>query len=447
MIRSALAGCLLLLSVLASLAAGQPLVRVTVLGDQPALVGKQVEVRVQVLAPNYFMSSVELPAIDMAEAIVTLPDQKAANSTETIDGESYASIAKTYLITPLTAGALTLPAARLSFSYAAVPGTATEASIEIPATKVEAIEPPGAAGGNTLPVAVLRVTQSFAPKTAVAKGLTVGDTLTRTVTVTADGARAMLIPPPSFPELDGIRAYRAAPVLTDANGMGSRTDVVTYLPQRAGEFALPAVTVPWVDPTTGKAAVSTADGIELHVTAAQETSATIPPAPAGVPVADGTRLPRWPWAMAAGLIVSVGIVLLAVRRWLPAVRAGWQAFRREQGASEAAAFRAIRTAVGDRDQAGAYRALSVWVSRQGHASIGEWTRQAGSRPVEEAVASLERDLFAMPTRPKPWDDAPEFLRLISASRRAATAKSSRSARPALPALNPWSEQASPERHW
>jgi BatD DUF11 like domain len=103
-------------------AAAQPRVRVEIDAKDPILVGQEVRVNVTVLAPNFFLSSPQFPTFDIAGAVVTLLDENALNTTETIDGEIYAGIRRSYAITPRRAGTFTLPPVQITFRYAAEPG-------------------------------------------------------------------------------------------------------------------------------------------------------------------------------------------------------------------------------------------------------------------------------------------------------------------------------------
>jgi hypothetical protein len=95
--------------------AGQAVVRVTIDAGGPELIGHPVTVRVQVLVPNFFMSGLEFPTINIPGAIVARPGDAAEHLNETIGGESYAGIAQSFVITPQQAGEFTLPPAKITY--------------------------------------------------------------------------------------------------------------------------------------------------------------------------------------------------------------------------------------------------------------------------------------------------------------------------------------------
>ncbi|WP_244222643.1 BatD family protein [Cupriavidus lacunae] len=191
----------LLLPLLARAAAG-PIVRVEVGAKQPVLVGQQVSIEVTILAPNFFLSAPAFPVLQVPGAIVTMPDERALNSTETIDGVAYAGIRKTYAFTAEQDGDFRLPQATIRFTYAGDDGAPREGRVTLPATPIRAgaggtVTPGGTVGRPLLPVARLTVTQALdhaADDGAVR--LHVGDALVRTVTTFAPQTQAMMIHPP-----------------------------------------------------------------------------------------------------------------------------------------------------------------------------------------------------------------------------------------------------------
>ena len=80
-----------------------------------------------------------------------------------------------------------------------------------------------------------------------------GESFTRTITMTATDAFAMMLPPLSFPPVDGLGVYPAQPRVSDTSGergetrVGKRVESVTYVLQKAGEYRLPAIEIDWWD--------------------------------------------------------------------------------------------------------------------------------------------------------------------------------------------------------
>lgn len=111
--------------------AADPFARATLATKGTIYAGQQVEVDVDVFAPNYFLSPPQFPLFDLPGTIVTMPDDRGLNLNETIDGVDFSGIRKTYVIAPQAAGDYTLPPVDIPFGYAAVPGETTQGRVKL----------------------------------------------------------------------------------------------------------------------------------------------------------------------------------------------------------------------------------------------------------------------------------------------------------------------------
>jgi hypothetical protein len=194
-------------------AAAGPVVRTSIVSPRPIIVGQPVRVDVSVLVPNYFMGEPGFPQFNMENAIVVLPGETPRNSNETIAGQTYAGITVTYLIYPQQPGSFTLPKADVAVKYASDPPKSVEVHVALPTVTFEAVIPAEAADLDYfLPTTSLAITQKFDKPL---DHVEVGDTLTRTITITASKLRAMLIPPTKFEGQDGIIIYPKQPSVDD----------------------------------------------------------------------------------------------------------------------------------------------------------------------------------------------------------------------------------------
>lgn len=422
---------LLFLMTATGLRAAEPLLRVEIVTKPPIVSGQQVQIQVDVLAPNFFLSSPKFPLFDLPNAIVTLPDERAVNLTETINGESYAGIRRSYIVTPQTAGDFTLPPAGITFTYAAVPGQpGVQALVTLPPQKFTVAGAP--AGGGTA-AQQISVAQDLDrdPKT-----LKAGDTLVRTITVTAEGMQAMMIPVPDFTAPEGVRLYPHDPVLTDkldqAQGTigGTRVDRVTYGFETAGSYRLPAIEIAWYDPKTQKNDVAQAP--EITVTVAQAAGFT----PAIKPPEITEPAPRHPVNLRLLGWVAAGVVVLAFLAWLlPRLWRGLSAWRdarrRRYEQSEEYSFRQFSRACRGGDGGAVYAALQSWAGRAKVVPLRDWLKG------DAALADYERleaSLFAGASGPF---DVARLLAGITTARRHWLDRQAAVAVPAaLPPLNP-----------
>ncbi|VVP90401.1 BatD family protein [Pseudomonas fluorescens] len=216
-----------------------------------AMVGGLIELQIDVLTDTWFTSAATLPDLKLDGALVMPPDGQAQHLNQTIDGQAFSGLRYSYLITPNVARRFDIPA----LTVQATPGQATsEISAQTQPVQFSAAQPPGFEFGETPLVASgLRFTQTI---TNSATPLKVGDSITRQLTLQADGALAMALPIPTFRDIPGLSRYAKTPQVTsldDGRGDilgGQRIDSVTYRIDKAGSHTLPAIEVKWWDTST-----------------------------------------------------------------------------------------------------------------------------------------------------------------------------------------------------
>lgn len=425
--------------------AAEPLVRVVMPPGTPYLVGQPINMEVQVLVPNFFMLPLQFPTLDIPGAVVALSDDRALNFNETIGGETFAGIRKSYVIVPEQAGSFSLPPARLTFSYAAVPGQATQASVLIPGQTFEVGVPRGAMGPNgPLPMAPLEITQSW---DRTPTGLQAGDTLTRTVSIFAKGMQAMMIPPPKLDTPDGVKAYPRDPVLSSEkiNGRdfagGRRVDQVTYEFTRPGDYVLPAVTLDWYNVATGKAEVARTPELKVSIAAAATMApAVAPETPTPQPPKSWLGTIDWAFWLPRGLaaILTVLALVFAGMRYLPRMLESIAARREAHRRSEPAYFRRLRAACRTEDRMVVYQALAAWAQAAGIRSISAWARRFGESKLVAEIDRLDCDLFSGREASSDWT-ACSLDSLLMQARKEFLRPRMHLRETMLPALNPFME--------
>ncbi|PYB89076.1 hypothetical protein DMX03_08375 [Pseudomonas koreensis] len=216
--------------------------------SEGAMVGGLVELQLDVLTDTWFTSAAALPDLQLDGALVMPPNGQAQHLNQTIDGQSFNGLRYSYLITPNVARSFDIPA----LTVRATLGQATEEiSAQSQPLSFSAAQPPGFAPGETPLVASgLRLKQII---TNSATPLKVGDSITRKLTLQADGALAMALPIPTFSDVDGLSRYAKTPQVTaldDGRGNilgGQRVDSASYRIDSAGTYTLPAIRVKWWD--------------------------------------------------------------------------------------------------------------------------------------------------------------------------------------------------------
>jgi hypothetical protein len=437
MIRSALAAlcCMPLIA-----AVPKPVVRSSIESPRPIVVGQAVRVNVTVFVPNYFTGAPEFPQLNLDNAIVVLPQETPKNTNETIGGQVFAGIGVTYLIYPQQPGAFHLPRAEVTVKYAPNPPQSIEARLPLPSVAFEAVIPPEAAELDYfLPTTSLVITQKFDKPL---QNLRIGDTVTRTVTITASRLRAMLIPPVQFQAPDGIVIYPKQPSVNDIKTdrgefvEGKRLDSVTYLIRKQGDYALPDIEVKWWDLAARK--VRTAALPSTHVIASPNPGykPELAPEPEPVRTAPSATKPGKHYLrlaeITAALFLALGFLLWIWLRFGMRLLEHWHESRRAYKDSEVAHFARLRKACRAGNAKDAYSVFLSW-SRRFRPGVGvdRFLSEAADDDLTGQVASLTSTLYRHSTAVA-WSGD----RMIGALERLRSRHEDKTPRSALPPLNP-----------
>ncbi len=216
--------------------------------NQQISVGGTVALEIDLLVETWFTAAPQLPALQLPGAVVTPPNGEALHLSEQRDGTPFFGLRITYRITPQQAGEFDIPALDIQVQ----PGQAAgPRNVQSQAQHFSAAQPSGLAEGEQALVAQqLTFTQQLSYSH---DPLRVGDSVTRQLSIRAEGAQAMLIPAPELVEVDGLKRYLKTPQvgpMGDSRGNfsgGQRDDSVTYVVNESGDFSLPAIELKWWD--------------------------------------------------------------------------------------------------------------------------------------------------------------------------------------------------------
>ncbi|HEY6384026.1 MAG TPA: BatD family protein [Pseudolabrys sp.] len=425
-----IAAHLFLLALLTPVASAQqqtvpePIVRTTI--DPPrVIVGQKATLRVLVLGPNYMPAPPVIPDFQLRNA-VTQP-LGAVNQVETHDGVTYAGVQYEHAIYPQEPGAFAIADQQVTVTYAAEPPKSTQLTIPLPRLAFEAFIPEAAQNLDPF-IAASALTVEQAVKQS-AQNLKVGDSVTRAVTIKAEGTPAMLLPPTTFANIDGLEVYPGQPSVTDnldrrtGSSTASRVDEATYMLQAAGEYTLPALDIAWWNVRDSKIEHTRADAVALHV-------ADNPALRTGGAV-DTSRARRdwravFDWILDHLLISAIALVAFGALLWLAplAVRAVRQFAAQRRSAylnSEACWFARLKAAGHDRDPAKVYFALLNWLQRfepvAPAGNLGALKQAAADPELDREIASIETALFAPQSGTAPNWSPRRLLKRVSLVRR------------------------------
>jgi len=364
---------LLIIFLCASLhvAAQSPVVRAHFEPSHNIMVGQPVKLIVSVFVPNYFTGSPDFPEFEMENAVVVMPQDRPENSNTQIGDAKYFGIAQTYVIYPQQAGDFHLPTIKLSVPYAKTPPQTTTAQVVVPSLSFHADVPAAARGlSYFLPTTQLTIAEKWSPSL---KKVQAGDTIERTITITASKMQAMLIPPLQFAAPDGLRIYGSEPVVREQKTprgdfiYGQRVETAKYYIEKPGPYTLPAIELQWWNLNTHRLATASLPAISFQAAANPGLVAELPPPQRNEQTVQAqTKKAAIHWRRIA-LITLQGILCfavtflgyLAVRALAPYA----VALRNKQQQSESAYFHRLLHAAKKDDAQLSYAHLLQWFGR------------------------------------------------------------------------------------
>jgi len=409
-------------------------VRAVLQPPDPAWVGQELPLTIELLAPNTFAGAPSFDLPELPGALIVRIGSRPTLATETIAGTSYSVQRHRFAVFGQRAGKLVVPAFSVRFgSRERFDAEPEEHRLETEPFEVELELPPGAEDLATLvSTTALSVTEAWKPPLPTGEGVhaMVGDAFTRTITITAPNVPGMLFPPLPLREVEGLGAYPAQPAVKNATERGAftgtRIERVTYVCEREGSARIPALVLTWWRTDTGT--------LEREELAA--VTLTIDPNPAlaaqQVDTGDEDR-DGFPWApILIALLAGGGVLLGWTRR--ARVTARFSEWQRERADSEPGRFAALSSACRSDDAATALNALYHWLQRRSdHARVATLTELVEHH--DDGVLASEIDRLQQAVLgSSAWSGAG----LLAALRRIRIASSERAAkrRRALPPLNP-----------
>ena len=243
----------------------------------------QVYVQEQVLLTYRLYTVRSIDSMD-AEALtidgVRIEELPQARFQRRIDGINYGVLEVSYALFPQTSETFTIPPLRWTLRVATGQSRGTfgfgssryELKRILTEEKAVVVAPNPAiypAGEIWLPAKNLELSQQWSSPPS---DFRVGEPLTRTITLRAEGLTAAQLPPlPVEENPQGYRLYPDQPEQnnrTNADGVtGSRTETMAVVPDRAGEITLPAIKVSWWDTNVDELRTAELPAQIIHVAA------------------------------------------------------------------------------------------------------------------------------------------------------------------------------------
>lgn len=380
-----------------------PVVRAHFEPAKNILVGQPVRLVVSVFVPNYFTGSPDFPEFEIENAIVVLPQDRPQNSNEQINDFTFAEITETYTIYPQQQGDFQLPPAEIAVSYARTPPKSTVTHLTLPALAFHADVPAAAKDLDYFPPTTqLTIQEKWS---APLKNLRAGDSVERTITVTATRMQAMLIPPLPLQAPNGIRVYPDEPSVQDQKTdrgefvFGRRTQSAKYFIQKEGDYTLPAIELRWWNVSTNRLVTATLPAAHFTAVANPNYSVELPPEPEQVPLAQPKHVSFWTkhkfWIrIAAPCCIAALFLLWLGWIYLPRIGVRLQAWRMRHKHSEPMYFHDLQSACKGNHASEAFTSLLKWLTcAHPGATIQEFVNSTADSTLSSEIDRLGASLF------------------------------------------------------
>jgi hypothetical protein len=337
-------------------------------------------------------------------------------------------------------GKYTVPSAKVEVTYAMPDGKpSAPAILASPPIQFEARLPAGAEGAKYFLTAKnFHISQSLDRKL---EDLKVGDSIIRTVNMTAEDTVGMTLPPLSFEAPEGIRLYTGVPKISEKAERGrieaTRTETTTYLLEKEGRYKLPEIVILWWDPQTKGMNNVRLPTIELQIEANSgyniEAFASSQE-PEEKPVEEPRRMvldhlkASVNWVL---LFLGVSLFLLILRRILSSkgisIRSYLTERKRRRADAETTYFKRFRKASLSNDARTTLRELMFWLDRVNTRPIAptleQFAKESNMPELIEEEDALKAFLFARSGKTEPielqrkWSGRP-FYRVVAQARKA-----------------------------
>lgn len=318
--------------------------------EDDTTVGQAAIVRIKVLVPTFMPSPPVFPSLEQENLLVRLPERASGPISETVNGETWSGVQRSYRLYPLASGVFDFGPQEVLVTYAD-PETnePKQVSVPLPATTLTATVPDAARGLDPLIIANgFELTQEIEGET----DMNAGDAITRRLTAKITGTSPIMIPA-LLPEASDplLQPYPKEPRFTETEDRGilsgQRVDETVYVAREGGQTQLSAISINWYNLKSGEIETAELDAVQLTLAA-----------------------PKWKPPTPETLIYAVFLIgAFSVLSWgaVHLTRPRYQAWRNDRRARYLASYKfalnQLHVSLKNHDLSGSYTALEMCKTR------------------------------------------------------------------------------------
>lgn len=393
--------------------------------DKPVFIDSSVDknqlfVQEQLLYTVRLITSVNLQGLNADELIIpgAVVKQVGENQYQRrINGRNHLVVESVYAIFPQSSGELTIP--RLNYTVTLedmrqdpffgrdpfFKRGGKRLRLHAPEKIVPVMPQPGNYPAATwLPASDISLQQHWSTSP---DQFTVGEPITRTITLTAQGLSAAQLPPLTIEEQSGIKYYPDQPQTEDAVGSagitGTRTESYAIVPTRAGSFTLPAVVVSWWDTEANRIREVSLPIQTIQVAPAEGQAAAQTLMPEQADIAsenkNGTDTSAGIWLTVSIVSIILNIILAATLawRWKTPTTVALAPQSNKTNNNEKQAFNDLKASCKTQQPQPVRQALIIWAQQfwqePGLSSLNQIIGLSDSGALQSAIAELDAALY------------------------------------------------------
>jgi len=215
--------------------------------DKNIVAGQQLNLFIEIATDKWFSGGTRVGRFEVEDAIVLQREKFAVNSSRKELGQSWTVQMWTLTVYPQRSGLFEIPTIPIRVSIAgenleSIVGEIQTSPLSFTTHKPEELD----IADNWVATTRFEVRESF---NKPIEELKTGDALVRTINMSADDLPAMMLPGFTAEEIPGLAIYRKPPKVNDKVNRGDyiaeRTEILTYVFEQAGDYALPPRTFYW----------------------------------------------------------------------------------------------------------------------------------------------------------------------------------------------------------
>lgn len=384
-------------------------------------VQEQLLVKVKLIT-QVNLSQAEPPTLDLKNALVVNLEQQKQYQTN-INGRPHLIVETSYAVFPQQSGELIIPSLIYSVEVSRSardlwndPFGRRRSNVMRLRTEAKKIDvkaaPDSSIASNWQPANNLTLNEGWSGST---DNLKVGEPITRTITIMADGLTGNQIAPLTTQPVDGLTFYPDQPQTREEkseNGVqGLRTETTAIIPNHGGSFTLPEVNVQWWDNKTQTMKTATLPAKTLNVLGAapspsasvtqqDKDTASVPIQPQ--PAAPVTQVvtPTWLWFLVAAMgVVVAGLIayVAKLKTDLRQLQFGQASRNEQQAETERNLWNHLKQAAAHSDAQAMRKYLLDWARWQWPAAnihtLEDVARLSGSLELGKALRELDSLLY------------------------------------------------------